>query len=160
MVEMRKALAISAVAAAILVMPSVSAGSRATNSTYHLKASMNTRQVVTPKNRMWRAPASVRKAHGSFRGAFRVSGARRILHWRITYAGISSKPQIADIHYGRPRHFGPILVRLCGPCRSGQSGNKKISARGARALKAGSAWITIITNRFPNGVVRGQVNVS
>ena len=159
---MRKVLAISAVAAAILVMPSVSAGSRAASSTYQLKARMSTGQIVTAKNKRWKAPASVRNAHGSFKGTLTISKTRRVLHWRITYSGVGRPPQVADIHYGKPGRFGPVLIRLCGPCTSGQSGTKikKLSARGARALKAGRAWITVITNKYPNGVIRGQIKVS
>jgi len=122
---------------------------------------MNTRQVVTPKNRHWRVPASVRNAHGSFTGTIAVVGTRRTLRWHITYTGVGSNPlQIADVHYGELGHFGPILVRLCGPCKSGQSGTKKISASAVRSIKAGSAWITIITGKYPNGVIRGQIKVS
>jgi len=122
---------------------------------------MNTRQVVSPKNLAWRVPASVRNARGSFAGTMTALGRRRTLRWHITYTGVGSSPlQIADIHYGKPRHFGPLLARLCGPCRSGQSGTKKISAWAVRSIKAGSAWITIITGKYPNGVIRGQIKVS
>lgn len=158
---MRKALAISAAAGAILILPSVSAGSRVSTNTYKLRASMNTQQVVTPKNRRWRAPASVRNAHGSFAGTMTASGSRRTLRWRITFAGVgASQPRIADIHYGKPGHFGAFLVRLCQSCKSGQRGTKKVNAAGARAIQTGSTWITIITPKHPNGVIRGQIKAS
>src|SRR4051812_4558209 len=119
---------------ATLALPGVSTGSSASSNTYRLRASMNTRQVVTPKNRVWRAPAGVTNAHGSFTGTMTVVGSRRALRWHISYAGVGSSPlRIADIHYGKPRHFGPLLVRLCGPCRSGQKGTKKISASAVRS---------------------------
>jgi hypothetical protein len=144
---------------AILVLPGVSAGYSA-SSTYRLRASMNTQQVVTPKNRAWKVPASVKNAHGSLTGAMTV-GARRTLRWHITYTGVGSNPlQIADIHYGKARHFGPILARLCGPCKPGQSGTKKLSAWAVRSIKSDSAWITIVTGKYPNGVIRGQIRVS
>ena len=152
---------ISVAGLAILSLPGVSAGSVAASVSYRLLASMVTSQVVTPKNRAWRAPAAVRDAHGSFTGTMKVAGTRRTLHWHITYAGVGSNPlQIADIHYGKARHFGPLIARLCGPCKSGQSGTKKISAYAVRSIKAGSAWITIITGKYPNGVIRGQIKVS
>lgn len=158
---MRKALALSAAVGITLVLPSVSAGSSASSSTYHVRASMTPRQVVTAKNRPWRVPASVRHAHGSFRGTMTIAGKRRTLHWRISYAGVGSNPlQIADIHYGKPGRFGPILARLCGPCKSGQTGTKKLSARAARSIKSGKAWITIITGKYGNGVIRGQIKAS
>jgi hypothetical protein len=158
---MRKALALFAAVGMILVLPSVSAGSSASSSTYHLSASMTPRQVVTPKNRPWRVPASVRHAHGAFRGTMTVAGKRRTLAWRISFAGVGSNPlRIADIHYGKPGHFGPILARLCGPCKSGQTGTKKLSAWAVRSIKGGNAWITIITGTYANGVNRGQIKVS
>lgn len=158
---MRKALALSATVGAILILPSVSSGSSASISTYHLSASMTPRQVVTPKNRPWRVPVSVRHAHGSFRGTMTVAGRSRTLQWSISYAGVGSNPlQIADVHYGKPGQFGPILARLCGPCKSGQTGTKKLSAWAVRSIKGGKAWITIITGKYGNGVIRGQIKVS
>jgi len=163
MVQMRKALAISTAmaAAAILISPSVSAGSRALNETYRLKATMTPQQVVTPQNKRWKVPTSVKHAHGSFTGTMALSGRRRTLRWTIRYTGIGSNPlEIADIHYGKPGQFGPVIKRLCGPCESGQSGKKKLSAWGARSIKTGNAWITIITGKYRNGVIRGQIKVS
>jgi hypothetical protein len=158
---MTKALVLAVAVGAILVLPGISAGSSASGNTYRVSASMNTRQVVTPKNRPWKAPASVRNARGSLRGTMTVKGRRGTLAWHITYTGVGSSPlQIADIHYGKPRHFGPILVRLCGPCKSGQSGTKKLSAAAVNSIKAGTAWITIITGKYRNGVIRGQIRAS
>jgi len=160
---MRKIMAVSAVAAAaaILISPSASAGSRASSATYRLRASMTPQQVVTPQNKRWRVPASVRHAHGSFTGAMVLAGRRRTLRWSIRYTGVGSNPlQIADIHYGKPGHFGPVIKRLCGPCESGQSGKRKLSAWGARSIKNGNAWITIITGTYRDGVIRGQIKLS
>ena len=159
---MRKALTIAAAVGAILSLPSVSAGSSsASTNTFRLRATMTPRQVVTPRNKPWRVPASVRNARGSFTGTMVVAGGRRTLRWRIRYVHVGSNPlQIADIHYGKPGQFGPVLVRLCGPCRSGQAGSKKLSGKTVRAIKTGNAWITIITGKYGNGVIRGQIKVS
>jgi hypothetical protein len=115
---MRNALVLSvAVAAAILAAPIVSAGSLSTAT--RLAATLDARHVVTPANKPWKPPAGVAKAQGSF--AAMLGGAKgRLLRWRITYAGVGANPlQIADVHYGAPGRFGPILFRLCGPCKSG-----------------------------------------
>ena len=80
--------------------------------------------------------------------------------WRITYSNLANpKVVIADIHYGKPGKFGPVLVRLCGPCRPGQHGVKRIRASGVRAILDGRAFITLITDRNPNGEIRGQIAV-
>ena len=121
-----------------------------------LSATMTARQVVTPKNKPWKPPASVAKAHGTFVGTL-ISG-KRSLKWRITYASIgASTLNIADIHLGKPGRFGQVLARLCGPCKSGQSGTKKISALASQSIRSGNSWITVITSKYPNGVIRGQI---
>jgi hypothetical protein len=121
---------------------------------------MTSRQVVTVTNKPWRVPSSVRDAHGTFTGKLTVSGGKRTLAWRITYVDIGpSKLEIADVHLGKPGRFGQILVRLCGPCRSGQKGTKRVSPTVAKDIRTGNAWITVITNKYPNGVIRGQIKV-
>ena len=67
---------------------------------------------------------------------------------------------IADIHYGKPGHFGPVIVRLCGPCKARQQqGVVKVKESWVPAIKGGSAFITLITGKNPNGEIRGQIKV-
>jgi hypothetical protein len=140
----------------VVLLASVAPASSATG-TSRLAATLDAHHVVTPKNKPWTPPASVAKAHGSFAGT--LSG--RSLRWRITYAGVGSSPlKIADVHYGKPGQFGAIIIRLCGPCTSGQSGTKKLTASGLHAIVMGTAWVTVITGTYPNGVIRGQITTS
>jgi hypothetical protein len=82
------------------------------------------------------------------------------LSWRLTYSSLDHPTiVIADIHYGKPGKFGPILVRLCGPCKSGQRGTKKVKAIYVPMIKSGNTFITLITGKNPNGEVRGQIEV-
>jgi hypothetical protein len=79
----------------------------------------------------------------------------------MSFARVGSNPlRIVDVHYGQPGKFGPIVVRLCGPCKAGQSGTKKLKASAAHSISAGATWITVITGAYPNGVIRGQIKVS
>lgn len=134
------------------------ASTTAAAKSYSLSAKMNARQVVTPTNKPWTPPSSVADAHGSFAGTLTISAGSRMLRWQITYVKVgTSRLQIADIHLGKPGRFGQILVRLCASCKSGQSGTKKVSAFAAKAIIAGNSWITVITGKFPNGVIRGQI---
>ena len=64
---------------------------------------------------------------------------------------------IADIHYGTSGRFGPLLVRLCGPCTSGARGTTAVTATTARLMRSGAAFITLITGKNPNGEIRGQI---
>lgn len=159
---MRKVLMLPlAVGAAALVGPSASPSFAGSRTTYRLAASMNAHQVVTPRNKRWKPPAKVAKAHGSFAGTLTVSGKTRRLRWRITYVRVGSSPlKIVDVHYGKPGRFGPIVVRLCGPCKSGQRGTKKLTASAALSIRKGTSWVTVITGTYPNGVIRGQIKVS
>jgi hypothetical protein len=34
-----------------------------------------------------------------------------------------------------------------------------VSPTVAKDIRTGNAWITVITNKYPNGVIRGQIKV-
>ena len=158
---MTKALTIGLALAAILLAGEAQSTAAVGLSTRvsSLIARMDARQVVTVSNKPWQVPAAVAKARGTFTG--RLDDRARKLTWHLTYSGVgASALQIADIHLGKPGHFGQILVRLCASCRTDQSGVKKISLSAERAIKSGAAWITLITDRYPNGVIRGQIKAT
>ena len=155
---MKKALSIVVALGVLLVAGSgvSNAGEAASAKTYRLSANMTPRQVVTVRNRPWRVPAAVANAKGSL--AATLDTKRRTLTWKITYSGVGKTPLvIADVHIGKPGRFGPILVRLCADCKSGQRGVKKLKADDASKFIAGITWLTLITGDYPNGIVRGQI---
>jgi len=77
----------------------------------------------------------------------------------VSYSNLGSTALvIADIHTGKSGRFGPILIRLCGPCKPGQSGVKTLKSGALATLKSGNTWATLITDKYPNGVVRGQIH--
>jgi hypothetical protein len=160
-VVMTKPLAIALVLAALFLAGEArsSAADRVAVSAYRLSAKMNTSQVVTPANKPWKAPAGVAKATGTFTGTF--DDTTRKLTWRITYTAIGRPAlALADIHLGPPGKFGAIIVRLCGPCTSGQKGVRTIKRSFVRAVTSGNSWVTVITNNYPNGVIRGQIKAT
>jgi hypothetical protein len=125
-----------------------------TAETLKLSATMDARQVVPHKPK-----GNVARATGTFSGTLSGSGSRRTLSWKITYSKLD-KPRIvvADIHYGKRGRFGPIIVRLCGPCKAGkQQGVVKVKSSWVPAIKAGNSFITLITGKNPNGEIRGQI---
>ena len=155
---MRRVLLIAGAVALALVLaeghPGAASGSVA--KAYRLSATMNTSQVVTPTNKPWKVPAAVAKARGTFTG--RLDGRTRNLTWHLVYSGVGTpKLTIADIHLGKPGRFGQLLVRLCGPCKADQKGTKKVSQLTAKAITSGMSWITVITDHYPNGVIRSQI---
>jgi hypothetical protein len=151
-----RVIAVGLSAVALAAPAGSSAESSTTAKSSKLSAAMSSNQVVTPKNKPWRVPASVRNAKGVFSGTVSADG--RKLSWKISYSDVGSpKLAIADIHYGKRGQFGPILLRLCGPCRAAQSGVTKLKSGVGSQLKSGNTWVTIITDKYPNGVIRGQI---
>jgi hypothetical protein len=115
---------------------------------------MTPKQVITPKGHAWVVPASVKAARGSFSGRLAADG--RTLTWQISYSKVPGRV-IADLHIGRAGTFGPILGRLCTGCRSGQKGRLKLKRNYASQFRLKNTWVTLITPKYPNGVIRGQI---
>jgi hypothetical protein len=142
------------VATATTLAATAGAAFGGTAETLKLSAKMDARQVVPQKPK-----GNVARATGTFTGTLAGTGPRRTLSWKITYSKLD-KPKIvvADIHYGKRGRFGPIIVRLCGPCKAGkQQGVVKVKSSWLPAIKAGNSFITLITGKNPNGEIRGQI---
>jgi hypothetical protein len=119
---------------------------------------LNTHQVVSPENKPWKAPARIAKTRGTFSGS--LDGNSGKLTWHITYSGLpaSQLPLADDIHFGERGHFGAILLRLCSPCDpGGQSGVATVKTADVATIASGATWVTVITQKYPNGIIRGQV---
>jgi hypothetical protein len=154
MITTRKLKLLLVIAALALLATGTALG--AGSGTAKLSAKMTAAQVVPKKPK-----GSVAKAVGTFVGTLRLKGKRWQLSWHLTYKGLDHPSiVIADIHYGKPGRFGPIVVRLCGPCKSGQSGVKRVKAARVPAIKSGNTFLTLITGKNPNGEIRGQVKIS
>jgi hypothetical protein len=119
-----------------------------------LKASLSSAQVVTPQGKKWTVPAGAKNARAVFTGRLGPDG--RTLTWKIAYAHVSGSV-IADIHIGKPGKFGAVLGRLCTSCKSGQQGKTKLKRNYSSQFRVSNTWITLITPKYPNGVVRGQI---
>jgi hypothetical protein len=132
------------------------AGGAAGADVYRVTATMDPQQVVTVANKPWRVPAVYAKAKGMLSGTFDEATGK--LTWTITFSDLAHpKLRIVDIHYGTPGRFGAFLARVCAGCKSGQRGIAKIKPTARKDLAAGNAWVTLITEAYPNGVIRGQV---
>lgn len=119
-----------------------------------LKASLTPAQVVTPQGKKWVVPAGVKDARATLTARLGTDG--RTLTWKLTYAKVAGSV-IADIHIGKPGRFGAVLGRLCTSCRSGQQGRTKLKRNYSAQFRVRNTWITLITPKYPNGVVRGQI---
>jgi hypothetical protein len=79
------------------------------------------------------------------------------LTWKLTFSHLSGKAMQAHIHLGKPGKAGNVLVALCAPCRSGQTGKAVIARSVEDALERGRTYVNVHTLKNPAGEIRGQI---
>ena len=122
-------------------------------STHSYRASLGSgAEVPKPK-----APAG---AGGVFTATVTESGSTRTVRWKLTFHGLSGKAMAAHVHKGRAGVAGAVIVPLCGPCKSGQTGQVKVSKNTADVLESGLAYVNVHTAKNAAGEIRGQVKAS
>jgi len=77
--------------------------------------------------------------------------------WTLIFKSLTGRAQAAHIHRGKPGKVGPVVVSLCGPCRSGQKGKAAISKSVATAIKSGATYVNVHTAKNRTGEIRGQL---
>jgi len=87
------------------------------------------------------------------------SGSTRTISWKLTFSGLSGKAVGAHIHKGKAGVAGAVIVPLCGPCRSGQTGKLKVSKNTADVLERGGAYVNVHTAKNAAGEIRGQIKL-
>lgn len=108
--------------------------------------------------------AEVPKAHGApaaaggaFTGTVKGSGSVKTLTWKLTYSHLSGAGFAAHIHNGKVGKAGGVIVSLCGPCHSGQTGTARVPEAIVKMIESGGAYVNVHTKKNPNGEIRGQV---
>jgi hypothetical protein len=96
-------------------------------------------------------------ARGSFSAGLTRTGTGGRLSWRLTFRGLTGRAIAAHIHLAKPGKAGPVVVPLCGPCRSGVRKTARVNARTVRALLNGGAYANVHTAKNPAGEIRGQI---
>ena len=149
---MPKFVPLAAAAAAVTLVAVGAAVAGSTKATYTYKAVLAAgTEIPKPK-----APAS---AKGLFTATVTDSGTSRIVKWKLTFTGLSGKAVAAHIHKGKAGSAGGVLLPLCGPCTSGQSGQATISRDVADALERGLAYANVHTVKNAAGEIRGQAKL-
>lgn len=145
----------SALAAVGHTSPSTPDGALAASGTYHLKATLTSKQEVP-------AAKGAASARGAFTGTLTVSATATKLVWKLTFSHLTGIALASHIHLGATGKSGSIVVPLCGPCRSGASGTyvRKLPAAVLNAIVAGRTYVNVHTKANPAGEVRGQVAAS
>ena len=108
-------------------------------------------EVPKPK-----APAGAR---GVFTATVTESGSTRTLSWKLTFRGLSGKAVAAHIHKGKAGVAGAVIVPLCGPCKTGQTGRLRVSHDTADVLERGGAYVNVHTAKNAAGEIRGQLKL-
>ena len=140
--------AVAAVAA--VVVGAALAGTSASIYTY--KATMSV-GAERPK------PSAPAAAKGVFTATVTESGSTRLLKWKLTYSGLSGNAVAAHVHKGKAGVAGAVLVPLCGPCKSGQTGQVKIKKDIGDAMERGLTYVNVHTAKNAAGEIRGQVKL-
>jgi CHRD domain len=146
---MRKSIVVAVLAAFALVVAAAAFAAE----TYKVNAKL-TPGADVPK------PKGAAGAHGSFTGTYVEKGKTATLKWKLSFGGLTGQAFAAHIHMGKPGKSGNVIVPLCGPCKSGQTGTVKIKESVIDALEKGNAYVNVHTKKNQAGEIRGQVKVS
>lgn len=92
-------------------------------------------------------------AHGLFKAT--VNGSK--LTWKLTFAKLTGPATAAHIHMAAKGKSGNVVVPLCGPCKSGQTGTATLTAALTAAFKKHLLYVNVHTAKNPAGEIRGQL---
>ena len=143
----RLALALSTVAALVLGGIAAAAGSADI---------FSYRSVLTARAEVPKPTGAPTGAGGIFTSKVTKDGASYAISWKLTYRKLSGPAVAAHIHRGRAGVAGGVMLALCGPCRSGQTGKAKITKAIAEAMRKGTAYVNVHTATNAGGEIRAQ----
>lgn len=127
-------------------------------------------------------PPTTSRATATLRATLDETGQR--ISFTLEYRNMTANPMAAHIHFGPTKVNGGVMVFFCGgggqpPCPGATSGkitgtitaanvigpvDQGIALRNfadvVYAIRTGNAYANIHSGRFPNGELRGQVEVS
>jgi hypothetical protein len=86
--------------------------------------------------------------------------ATEVLSWEVDYAGLSGPVLAAHIHGpATPGMDAPVVIPFQPPFPSPFSGRAKLTLDQVSQLLGGLYYVNLHTQAFPNGEIRGQLNV-
>jgi Cu/Zn superoxide dismutase len=94
------------------------------------------------------------KASGSF--TLDVTGKKAT--FTLKFSGLTGPATAAHIHLGGMGKAGPIVVPLCGPCKSPVKGKATFTAALLKDLKTHKLYVNVHTAKNPSGEIRGQLS--
>ena len=94
------------------------------------------------------------KGSGSF--TLDITGTKAT--FTLKFSGLTGPATAAHIHLGGMGKSGPVIVPLCGPCKSPVKGKATFSAALLKDLKTHKLYVNVHTAKNPNGEIRGQLS--
>ena len=105
-------------------------------------------------------PVGAAGASGTFSATYVTNKSGAVLKWKLSFSKLTGPATAAHIHSGKPGVAGAVIVPLCGPCKSGQSGTTNISKTVVATLQSGGAYVNVHTTKNAGGEIRGQAKVT
>ena len=107
------------------------------------------REVPKPKG----IPAA---ATGTFTGTLKG----KKLTFKLTFSHLSGKAFAAHIHKGKAGTMGPVIVPLCGPCKSPVSKTVTVTSQARNAIEHAATYVNVHTPKNKGGEIRGQIKAT
>ena len=95
------------------------------------------------------------RSHG--KGTFSATISGHKLKFTLKFSGLTGAASAAHIHLGAKGKAGPVIIPLCGPCKTKVTGTVAVSASMLKKIEAGKTYVNVHTAKFPNGEIRGQL---
>lgn len=120
----------------------------------------NLRTTLVASQERPKPKGNVKRARGAFTLTISKRGSAAVIAWRLTFSRLTGRALAAHIHSGARGTAGPVIVPLCGPCRSGAPGTRTVSAAVVTALESGRTYVNVHTRKNPAGEIRGQLGAA
>jgi CHRD domain len=120
--------------------------------TYSYRATLGPRAEVPRPN----APA---KAAGVFTATVTERRGKATIRWTLAFRRLSGPAVAAHIHRGAAGVAGPVVVPLCGPCKTGQNGRRVVDEDVAEPFERGGYYVNVHTAKNSAGEIRGQLKL-
>ena len=147
---MRKAVVIMAAVALAAALAAGGLAAVGKEATFKLSAKLTAaREVPKPKG----VPAA---ATGTFTGTLKG----KKLTFKLTFAHLSGKALAAHIHKGKAGVMGPVLVTLCGPCKSPVTKTLTVTSAQRNVIEHKATYVNVHTPKNLGGEIRGQIKAT
>ena len=90
-------------------------------------------------------------------GKFTATLKGTTLTWTLTFSHLSGNATAAHVHQAATGKSGPVIIALCGPCKSPVSGSSLVGSAVVTAIKQGQTYVNVHTKKNADGEIRGQL---